>query len=85
MYYYVYIIKSSVKEEQIYIGFTKNIKQRLKSHNNGESKHTKKFKPWAVVYASAFLKKQTAVDFERYLKSSSGKAFMRKRLISPNL
>ena len=79
--FYVYILQSLNSQKQIYIGFTQDIKQRIKDHNHGKSKHTDKFKPWKIIYISAFIDKKKALDFEKYLKTSSGKAFMRKRLI----
>jgi hypothetical protein len=38
--------------------------------------------PWKLVYYSAFVDKQKAKDFELYLKSGSGKAFVYKRLVN---
>ena len=46
--YYVYIIKS--KDSKLYIGYTANLVQRLKEHNEGKSAHTKKYLPWSYVY-----------------------------------
>lgn len=78
---YVYVLRSKASPSQLYIGFTKDLKQRIKDHNRGQSRHTKKFVPWQVIYAAMFVDKQKALNFERYLKTASGKAFMRKRLI----
>ena len=79
--YYVYILRSTMSPQQVYIGSTSNIKARLDSHNSGANKHTTKFKPWKVVWYSAFQNKQKAIEFEQYLKSASGIAFRRKRLL----
>ena len=79
--YYTYILKSIKYANQIYIGKTPNLRARIKKHNDGGSKHTSKYKPWKLIAYFAFEKEQTSIDFERYLKSSSGKAFMNKRLI----
>ena len=38
--YYVYILKS-INYQQIYIGYTKNLKRRIDDHNCGRSGHTK--------------------------------------------
>lgn len=78
--YYVYVLKST-HFDTIYIGSTNDLKNRLKSHNSGQSKHTSKYKPWEIVWYSAYKNKQLALNFEKYLKTASGKAFMRKRLI----
>jgi predicted GIY-YIG superfamily endonuclease len=79
--YYVYIIQSINFSKEIYIGFSSNLKERIREHNSGDSPHTKKFKPWKIVFYSAFENKKTAIEFEDYLKSGSGRSFRNKRLI----
>ena len=76
-----YILQSINNPNQIYIGYSSNIKQRLLSHNKGESKHTSKFKPWKLMVCVCFETKEKAISFEKYPKSHSGRAFLRKRLI----
>jgi hypothetical protein len=46
----------------------------------GQVSHTAKFRPWRIKTAIAFTDRQRAIEFERYLKSSSGRAFAKKRL-----
>lgn len=77
--YAVYILKCS--NGQYYTGFTTNIKNRLKTHDNGEVNFTKDKLPIELVHLSLFANKQKAYDYERYLKSGSGIAFRNKRLI----
>jgi putative endonuclease len=72
--FYVYILKS-VNFDEIYTGFTINLKDRLAQHNRGESKHTSKFAPWTVTSYHAFASESVARKFEAYLKSGSGRAF----------
>ena len=79
--YYVYIIRSMSFPEQIYIGYTLNLKNRLAYHNSGHVPHTSKYKPWEVISFVAFNEKMKAINFEIYLKSGSGKEFLKKRLI----
>src|SRR3989344_589747 len=79
--YYVYILRSS-KSGTLYYGYTTNLKTRLKEHNKGKTKYTKGHIPWKLVWYCAFVKKQKAKDFELYLKSGSGKAFVYKRLVN---
>ena len=78
--YYVYLLRSIKHPNQIYIGYTKDLKKRFASHNNGQSPHTSKFKPWELVFYTAFRDREKALSFEKYLKSHSGKAFANKRL-----
>ena len=79
-YYYVYIIQSKASPNHFYTGFTENIEKRLKDHNTGKDPHTSKYKPWRIKTAIAFTDRQKALDFERYLKTQSGRAFAKKRL-----
>ncbi|PIZ58549.1 excinuclease ABC subunit C [bacterium (Candidatus Torokbacteria) CG_4_10_14_0_2_um_filter_35_8] len=79
--YYVYILRSIKFPDQIYIGYTTNPRKRLKKHNAGESKHARKFRSWKIEICIAFSSKELALKFEKYLKTGSGKAFMKKRLI----
>jgi predicted GIY-YIG superfamily endonuclease len=77
----VYIIQSKIYPKQFYTGFSENIKDRLNHHNEGKSTHTQRFKPWKLIYYCVFKDKKKALDFEKYLKTSSGIAFRNKRLI----
>lgn len=77
--WYVYIIRSSSSPAQSYVGATADLKQRIADHNAGKSSHTSKFMPWELVWYSAFSDKIRALEFEKYLKSHSGKAFANKR------
>jgi predicted GIY-YIG superfamily endonuclease len=56
------------------------LKRRLPEHNAGKSAHAAKFKPWKLVWYCAFPDKMRALEFEKYLKSHSGRAFAKKRL-----
>jgi predicted GIY-YIG superfamily endonuclease len=79
--FYVYIIRSQNQPDQTYVGFTRDLKQRLLTHNQDRSPHTAKFSPWRIEFYCAFKQEDKAPAFERYLKSHSGKAFASKRLL----
>ena len=79
MFYYVYLIRSIKNPEITYVGYTTNFKQRLKTHNSGGSIHTRKNRPWELRVCMAFKDMECAKQFERYLKSQSGRAFAKKR------
>jgi predicted GIY-YIG superfamily endonuclease len=64
---------------RLYIGYTEDLRLKMNAHNNGSSTHTSKYRPWILTYLG-FSDKYRALDFERYLKTSSGKAFAKKRL-----
>ena len=78
--HYVYLIRSIKDPNQTYIGNTINLRQRLETHNSGDSVHTKQHKPWELILFLGFKDKLKATAFEKYLKSGSGRAFAKKRL-----
>ena len=77
--HYTYILQ--LKDNSAYIGFTSDLKKRIKTHNQGFVQSTKKLRPVKLIYYSSFISKEKAVSFEKYLKSSSGTAFRNKRLV----
>lgn len=79
--YYVYLIESINYPETLYVGYSTDINQRLETHNSGGSIHTAKFRPWKLVMYLAFEDQVTAKEFEVYLKSQSGRAFLKKRFV----
>jgi len=81
MKYIVYILISQ-KDKSLYIGLTTNLKDRLTEHQLGLSNFTKGHLPYKIIFYCVFPDKFIAARFEKYLKSASGKAFLRKRLIN---
>lgn len=79
--YYTYILRSS-KSKIFYYGWTKDLRKRVREHNEGLSFATKPYVPWKLVFYAAFETEKQAKDFELYLKSGSGKAFAYKRLVN---
>lgn len=79
--WYVYILKSINHPDQEYTGASEDLKQRLSDHNAGKSAHTSKFTPWELKWYCVFPDKYRALEFEEYLKSHSGRAFAKKRLL----
>ena len=78
--FYVYLIRSDEHPDRVYIGFTADLKKRMRAHNAGQSVHTAQYKPWKLVTYLAFTNEDKARAFEKYLKSHSGMAFASKRL-----
>ena len=78
--FYVYILRSIDFPDQKYTGFTENLETRLAKHNSGSVTHTSKYRPWRLQTYVAFSDKDKAINFEKYLKSGSGRAFSKKRL-----
>ena len=79
--YYVYILKSDT-EDRRYVGYTSDLRARLKDHNNGKVASTKPRCPYTIESYMAVQEKKTALELERYFKTGSGIAWMKKRLLS---
>ena len=77
---YVYLLESIKYPSETYVGLTDDLRARVAAHNGGQAKHTSKYKPWRLVTYLGFSDAAKATEFERYLKSSSGRAFAKKRL-----
>ncbi len=76
---YVYLIRSVKFPDQTYVGLTSDVQKRLSAHNAGQSSHTSKYTPWKLVAYLGFVDEEKAADFEKYLKSGSGRAFAANR------
>lgn len=69
--YYLYILRS-LKNGKLYIGSTPDLKERLKSHNNGENKATKPNIPYELIFYSGFTNEKDAISCEQYFKTTAG-------------
>ncbi|MCK4312787.1 MAG: GIY-YIG nuclease family protein [Candidatus Cloacimonetes bacterium] len=78
-YFYTYILISE-KDNNLYYGFTKNLKLRIEQHNNGEVQSTKYRRPLRLIYFEACLNKKDALKRENYFKTYYGSMFIKKRL-----
>ena len=71
MSYYVYLIISKVKNKTIsYVGYTKNINNRIKLHNIGKGAKFTKGKKWKLVYSKKYDSKEEAMSYEYKLKKN---------------
>ena len=80
LFYHVYILRCS--DGSHYVGRTKNLSDRLKRHSKGHIKYTSGRRPIELITFLSFNNEWKSVQFEKYLKTGSGRAFMKKRLIS---
>ena len=64
---YVYVLQS-LRYARLYIGYTSDLRKRLRQHNDGESAYTTRFKPWKLVYYEAFSEVDAAQRRESSLK-----------------
>ena len=77
--WYVYLLECSNKS--IYVGCTKDLRDRMLRHNRSEIQATQSRLPAKLVTYITFTDKYKAFDFGKYLKTGSGRAFLNKRLI----
>ena len=77
----VYILRSISHPDRLYIGLTTDLEKRLKSHNDDTSTYSKRYSPWELEASINLKDKKVTEDLERYLKTGSGSAFMKKRLL----
>lgn len=76
--YYVY---SLLCKDGYYVGCTNNLKDRIDRHRRGQVSATAKRQPVKLVFYFAISNKNKAFEFEKYLKSGSGRAFINKHFI----
>ncbi|MDQ2180753.1 GIY-YIG nuclease family protein [Marinifilum sp. D714] len=77
--YYVYILHCS--NAKLYTGCTSNLKERLERDQNGYVPATKNIRPVKLISYIVFSDKYKAFEFEKYLKSGSGRAFVKRHLV----
>ena len=81
--HYVYILKSRKDKNRFYVGITENLDRRLREHHDAKANHyTYRYAPWELETYIVFKNKKLAEGFEIYLKSHSGRAFLRRRLMA---
>ena len=78
--YSIYVIQSKV-DKRLYVGLSRDIKKRLKSHNNSETFSTKGYRPWKLVYSEKVGNRKQAREREKYLKSGIGKEHIKNKII----
>jgi len=76
--YYVYSLKC---KDGFYVGCTDDLKNRLERHVNGYVPATKNRLPIELSFYIAISEKYKAYEFEKYLKSGSGRAFVSRHFL----
>ena len=81
MIFYTYVLISE-RDKKFYIGFTKNIHQRIRKHNDGLVTSTEHRRPLKLIYFEACLNEKDAIKREKYFKSGYGRRFLNNRIES---
>ena len=70
MYYYVYMLISKSDKPVSYIGYTNNLKKRIKLHNLGKGAKFTRGRKWKLIYKEKFNSKNKAILREYYIKNN---------------
>ena len=76
--YYVYVLKN--EKGNLYIGFTKDLKERLKKHNSKGSRYTSRYDEWKLVYYEAYVSEKDAREREKRLKDGRARYLLKQRI-----
>ena len=79
--YFVYVLENSA-DRSWYVGFTTDVERRVQEHNEGSgARHTRKAPgQWQLIYQEGYLDKRDALHRETFLKSGSGRTYLKKQL-----
>lgn len=79
--FYVYLLEHQI-DKSWYIGYTENLKRRLREHKSGTGSRTTSFKNgnYKLIYYKSYLNKQDALGREKFLKSGSGRKYLKKTI-----
>lgn len=78
---FVYVLVSVTDPRRHYVGVTSDVPRRLAVHNSGGSLHTAPHRPWRLIVSLEFSNLASALDFEKYLKTGSGRAFAKRHFV----
>jgi predicted GIY-YIG superfamily endonuclease len=78
--WYVYFLQ--LKNGDVYVGSTNDLRRRFDSHECGQVTSTKEYRPLVLKSYVAVKDEPTARALEIYFKSGSGKAFAKKRFLT---
>ncbi len=77
----VYVLRS-LKDGWIYKGQTSDLARRLKQHNAGYTRSTRRHRPFEVAYSEEFTSREEAETREIYFKSGVGREELKRILCS---
>ena len=70
MSYYVYMLKSKNKKSVTYVGYTKDLQNRIKLHNTGKGAKFTRGRKWKLIYKEKHETKSKAISREYYIKKN---------------
>ena len=78
--HYVYILRSAGTPARHYVGYTADLKRRLREHQSAATGHTAQRADWQLHWYCAFQHETAARAFAQYHKSGSGRAIAKRHL-----
>ncbi|MBA7573381.1 hypothetical protein ES708_15177 [subsurface metagenome] len=75
----IYVLISK-KDNKFYVGYTDNLKRRIKQHNNNDVESIKYRRPLKLIYYEVCLNQKDALRREKYSITTFGKRYIRNRL-----
>ena len=70
MYYVYLIISKNANSTKSYVGYTNNLKKRIKKHNEGKGAKSTRGRAWKIVFKRKFKNKSFAMKYEYFLKKN---------------
>jgi putative endonuclease len=70
MSYCVYMLKSTGQKSVTYVGYTSDLKKRIKLHNIGKGAKFTRGRKWKLIYKEKFNSKKEAILREYYIKKN---------------
>jgi putative endonuclease len=64
------MLKSTGKRSVTYVGYTKDLENRISLHNSGKGAKFTRGRKWKVIYKEKFLSKNKAISREYYIKKN---------------
>lgn len=71
--FYCYVLLSEKDHKQYIIGYTSDLRKRIKEHFSGASFATKSRLPLRLIFYEGFLDQRDALRREKYFKTTPGK------------
>ena len=68
--YYVYMLKSKSFKPLTYVGYTNDLKKRIKLHNSGKGAKFTRGRKWILIYKEKYKSKKEAISREYYIKKN---------------
>ncbi|WP_100313992.1 GIY-YIG nuclease family protein [Thermoflavifilum aggregans] len=76
--YQVYVLRSR-KDGRFYVGMSGDVERRLSEHNRGQTRSTRAYRPWELIWVEGYDTRSAAREREKYLKSGVGKEWIKRK------